>query len=138
MQDLIDKQLGRILLGIAIVWSIVIASMNMSEEVTFPGEIQKSAAKDIQVELDVTTLATASPEQYFPTQDPKELRGSGKFPFVPPVKVFEFTPVSLSVPLTGLEPPPQVLPSPGPALEGTAGLPRWGEEFKPLQAPESE
>ena len=49
-----------------------------------------------------------------------------------------FEPIDLDVPPAGLLRPPQILPNPGPALEGTHELPRWGDELPPLAVPEEE
>ena len=138
MMDLLDKQLGRIFFGIAVFLTAAMVSMNLGGAIQFEGDAKKRSTKSIQVVLKTSDQATDTPEVFFPEQDPKSFRGSGRFPFIPPVKTFEFKPVDLAVPTTGLVAPPQVLPSPGPSLEGTASLPRWGKEFPPLEDSESE
>lgn len=138
MVELIEQQLGRILLGVAVVWTVTAAWINNVPQVEFPEEKKVKDEKAVQVELDETTLKTANPEIFFPDRGAEDYRGRAWFPFVPPVKTFIFEPVELKVPTTDLMRPPQLLPSPGPSLEGTHGLPRWGEEFPALKPPETD
>ena len=135
MIDFLDAQLGRIFLVLAIAWSVAAALLNPPVGVSFPEQAQVPQAGEVMVKLDPKKLATASPEIHFPDRTPQEYRGREHPIFVPEKRKFEFQPVDLTVPQANVPRAPQVLPSPGPALEGTEKLPRWGEELPPLTPP---
>ena len=52
---------------------------------------------------------------------------------VPPKLLKEFIPVDLEIPPAGILRPAQLLPDPGPSLEGTDRLPRFGDEMPPVK-----
>ena len=135
--DLINEQLGRILLVLAIAWAISAGWLNRPVKTVFPNKIKNK--ENVQVGLQEDSLKTANPEVFYAAEGLDEAyRGPDRYPFVPPVVVFVFQSVPLKVPTATLMPPPMVLPSPGPMLEGTDGLPRWGDEFPPMVPPADE
>jgi len=132
IKDLIDSMLGKILMGAAIAWAVVAAVSNSAQKASFPDEAKVTNAEKVQVALDLKSLATASPEFHFPVKDAAFYSGSGRYVFVKPVRKKEFVPVELDIPVPNLTRPPQLLPNPGPSLEGAGKLPRWGDELPAL------
>jgi hypothetical protein len=57
------------------------------------------------------------------------LTSSTRCVFEPEKQVTVFQPIELDIPTPGVKRPAQLLPEPGPSLEGTEKLPRWGDEF---------
>jgi len=127
--DFINAQLGRILLVLAIVLTLASASYNGPR--VLPEVDQKSLERPVLVALDKSTLGVASSEQYFAKGPGSNYEGTREV-FVRPKLVKEFVPVLLELPPAGIARAPQVLPEPGPSLEGSVKLPRYGEEFPPL------
>lgn len=136
MLRLIDEQLGRILLGLAVLVAVGAACLNPRKEL--PKVSEDSHRRAVQVPLDRNTLTAGSKEVFFLPDDGKGWAGTERPSFVQPIKVKEFTPVDLPLPPSAVMRPPQILPEPGPALEGTQKLPRYGEEFPPIGAPNAE
>ncbi|MCW8130949.1 MAG: hypothetical protein KIS92_11405 [Planctomycetota bacterium] len=135
MLDLIDEQLGRLLFVAALGFSVAVAVVGGSTEARFPDEETVKDHAAVQVPLAAEQLLPA--ETYFPEQDAAYYRGSDTFVFVKPKEVKQYEAIDLDVPPAAVMRPPGVLPSPGPSLEGTEGLPRWGEEL-PAPLPSGE
>jgi len=133
MLDLIDEQLGRLLLVAAISCAAAMAVLGGSTDAVFPDEQNVKDPAALQVELTAGQLAPV--ETYFPDKEVAHYQGSNRFVFVQPKITKQYEAVDLEVPPAQVMRAPGVLPSPGPALEGTVGLPRWGEELPPAQPP---
>ena len=129
--QLLDEQFGRILLAVALVWAVLFSSQNgplVLEPIS-----QKDLVREVQVTLNAAKLPAAVKEPYFMTPSPAYGGSTDHFIFVPEKKLVEFKSVSLDVPTSNVLPPPQLLPEPGPMLESTVKLPRYGDEFPPLK-----
>lgn len=133
MLDLIDEQLGRLLLIAAIGFTVAVGVVGGSTAAHFPDEETVKDASAVQVPLAAEQLLPV--ETYFPEQDAAFYRGSENFVFVKPKEVKQYEAIDLEVPPAAVMRPPGVLPNPGPSLEGTEGLPRWGEELAPPAMP---
>lgn len=129
MLRLIDEQLGRILLAIAVFGAGAAAWTNQPRRFE---EIPKNK-RSVQVELDKSALTATANEVFFLADDGTQY-SAGKRVFLQAKVVKPYEPVELGLPPAGVMRPPQVLPEPGPALEGTAKLPRFGDEFSPVGA----
>jgi hypothetical protein len=127
---IVNEQFGRILLAIAVMLTIVLWSQNGSLDL--PPVPTQDLNRQVMVELDKNTLPTASQEKFFVLGSGSDYAGGSRFIFVAEKKIIEFQPVELDVPAANVLPPPQLLPEPGPSLEGTAKLPRFGDEFPPV------
>jgi hypothetical protein len=127
MLRLIDEQLGRILLVIAVLGAVVAAWTNQARRFE---EIPKNT-RSVQVELDKSALTATANEVFFLADDGTQY-SAGKPIFQYPKLVKAYQPVELGLPPADVMRPPQILPEPGPALEGTAKLPRFGDEFPPV------
>ena len=136
MKHFLDENLGRILFVLAILWSLTAALLNRDTGWTFTGEDRSLDRERIQVKLELEKIAAA--EGYFPAHDAAHYLGAKRFVFVPEKKEFKFKAVDLDIPPPLVMRPPMVLPDPGPALEGTHDLPRWGEGLPALVAPAPE
>lgn len=126
---LIDQQLGRILFGVAV--AIAVAVNVMNPPMTVEPEPESSLRRPVQVKLVKSELATESIETYF-AADGGWTQPADRFVFAEPKVAFVFQPVDLDVPPASIGRAPQVLPEPGPSLEGASGLPRFGDEFAPI------
>ncbi|MCZ7646524.1 MAG: hypothetical protein M5U26_14770 [Planctomycetota bacterium] len=135
LKELLDAQLGRILLVASIAWFAAAVALNPVVRTDRSGEERIKDRENVTVPLDESTLATAAVESYFP-REKTEAYEEGQIVWVPEKKKFEYKPVTLEVPVAGLMRPPMVLPSPGPSLQGSQALPRWGEEFPPILPPD--
>lgn len=124
----INEQLGRILLVVAIVVTIVTIGMNPSPSV----EAMPDVKREVVVELNRAALAALSKETYFVPES--TLTASTRCVFEPEKQVVVFQPIELDIPTPGVKRPAQLLPEPGPSLEGTEKLPRWGDEFPKVKA----
>ncbi len=133
MKDLLEEHLGRILLALALAWAGAAAFWGQIPPFEFTGEREISDAEKVQVKIALEKSAAA--ETFFPERTSAEYREPAPTVFVPEKKVIEYRPVELTIPPASVSRPPQLLPSPGPALEGTSSLPRWGDEFSPLVPP---
>ncbi|MBI3828550.1 MAG: hypothetical protein HY291_03485 [Planctomycetes bacterium] len=127
--DLIEEQLGRILLVAAIAFSAAMAVLGGSTEAKFETEETVKDAGAVQVQLTAEQLLPV--EVYYPDKDANAYMGSTRYVWIPPKVVKQYEAVDLEVPPAAVMPAPGVLPNPGPSLEGTVGLPRWGEELAP-------
>ena len=123
----INEQLGRILLGVAAVLTLLLWSQNSA--LTLAAIPETDLNRKVLVELDKNALPTASPEKYFAAGTAADAAGVARCIFVAEKKITPFEPVDLEVPTAAVMAPPQLLPEPGPALEGTDKLPRFGDEF---------
>lgn len=123
----VDQQLGRILLALAVVVAIAVNTFNHAPVVE--PESDERLARPVQVKLVESELATASNEIYFAAESPVWTAPLDTFVFIPPKTSFVFQPVDLDVPPGSIGRAPQILPEPGPSLEGAAKLPRFGDEF---------
>jgi hypothetical protein len=124
MLKLLNDQFGRILLAAAIVAAVVAAYLNRAA----PLPPLQDPQGQVRVKLDESLLIANNNEVFFPQGDAAAY-ALGKYVFAPPVVVRQFESVDLDLPPAGVMRPPQVLPDPGPALEGTGRLPRYGDEF---------
>jgi hypothetical protein len=134
--NFVNTQLGRILLGLALVTVVLYAGANGPK--LMPEKDQKALDRPILVELDKSALATASSEIYFVEGPRDKYAGSERGVFVQEKKVKVFTPVLLELPPASIDRASQVLPEPGPSLEGSVKLPRYGEEFPAIVSPKNE
>jgi len=125
---IIDQQLGRILLVVAI--AIAIAVNVSNPPLTVEPEPSERLNRPVQVKLLKSELATASAEVFFLKEIPAQ--PSDRFVFAEPKTTFVFQPVDLDVPPANIGRAPQILPEPGPMLEGAVNLPRFGDEFTPV------
>jgi len=125
---IIDQQLGRILLVVAI--AIAIAVNVSNPPLTVEPEPSDRLSRPVQVKLLKSELATASAEVFFLKEVPPQ--PLDRFVFAEPKTAFVFQPVDLDIPPASIGRAPQILPDPGPTLEGAAGLPRFGDEFTPV------
>jgi len=129
--QLLDEQFGRILLAVALVWAVLATTQN--GPLTLEPISQKDLTREVQVSLNAAKLPAAIKEQYFMLPNGAYAGPIDHFIFVPEKKLVEFKSVSLDVPTSNVMPPPQLLPEPGPMLESTVKLPRYGDEFPPLK-----
>jgi len=125
---IIDQQLGRILLVVAI--AIAIAVNVSNPPLTVEPEPSERLNRPVQVKLLKSELATASAEVFFLKDVPAQ--PSDRFVFAEPKTTFVFQPVDLDIPPATVGRAPQVLPEPGPTLDGAINLPRFGDEFAPV------
>lgn len=133
----VSEQLGRILLGVAILWALAGIALNRS---IAPG-IQDQVVQDYQrrVQVDFKPEELAPHEDLFISQPAEAYRGTAHEAFGPIArrekpKAFE----GLQLPEVTRVPvalPPMLLPVPGPSLQGAEKLPRWGEELPPVYIP---
>jgi len=128
--SIVNEQFGRILLAVTIAWVIAVTAQNRPPELA--PILQADKDRSVQVLLDMARLPTAIKEQYFMPVS-TGYTGDERCIFVPEIKLAEFKPVRLDVPSSNVQPPPQLLPEPGPLLESTSKLPRFGDEFPPLK-----
>jgi hypothetical protein len=127
---IINEQFGRILLGLSLLGTILLWSQNGS--LNLPEITEQDKRRQVMVELDKNALPTASPEKFFAAGNGAEAAGGTRYIFVAEKKLIPFQPVELDVPPASVAPPAQLLPEPGPTLEGTAKLPRFGDELPPV------
>ncbi|HEY3321144.1 MAG TPA: hypothetical protein VGP72_11810 [Planctomycetota bacterium] len=119
--NLINEQLGRILLGLAVVAAVFLVTSNPAAKTYSVGGTERP----VQVKLDQAALTALSTESYF-----AEAPVISKRTIIekdPEVRKFE--PVDLDLPPANVRRPAQLLPEPGPSLEGSDKLPRFGDEF---------
>ncbi|MGD0091151.1 MAG: hypothetical protein ABSE73_14635 [Planctomycetota bacterium] len=130
MVRMIDEQLGRVLLVVALLAVVVAAGLNPRQERPKVSEDRRP----VQVPLDKASLTANSSEVFYIADNGNQFT-AGVCIFVKPAKVIVYEPVPLSLPSGSVMRPPQILPDPGPALEGTIKLPRYGDEFPPVAPP---
>src|SRR4051812_23114375 len=123
----INDQLGRILLVLAIAASVAGIVFNPAQKLDpVPDNLVK---RDVTVELNKSALAALSSETFF-ANEPAAVTNT---PFEPEKHIIVFQPIELDIPSAGVKKPAQLLPEPGPSLEGSEKLPRWGDEFPKIK-----
>ncbi len=132
MKEWIDEHLGYLLFGLALVWTLLAMVCNRATLATFPDEAKVTEERAVQVPLDLAELASARNELFFPPKTAQEYIGGTRCVFVEEIRKIEFVPVELAIPPAFVMRPPQLLPDPGPSLEGADALPRWGDELPPV------
>lgn len=130
--DFFDERIGQVLLGLALVWGGLCLYANRYEPL--PAQITDVPKLDVYVDLEQKALSKASAETYFVSGPADNYVAGGRFVFVPETIVKQFVPVELDTPPLSVKRPPQLLPDPGPSLEGADKLPRFGDEFPPPSA----
>jgi len=129
MQELLDEQLGRLLLLAAAFFGVAITFAGGKSTPLFEGDAEVKDAEQLQVEL--AAEQQAPKEIYFAVGDADTYRGASRHVFVKPKVTKQYEAVELSVPPAAVMRPPGLVTSPGPNLEGTTALPRWGAELPP-------
>jgi len=129
---LINAQFGKILLVLAVIISGFAISTNPDPQIELMTE--SKAKRPVMVELDKTALAALSSETFYATEP---VLANARYVFEPEKTVVVFQPVELDIPPAGIKRAPQLLPEPGPSLEGTDSLPRFGDEFQKVKAAET-
>jgi hypothetical protein len=133
----LSEQLGRILLGVAILWALAGMVLNRS----IPPGIRDDPVQDYKrrVQVDFRPEELAPHEDLFISQPAETYRGTAREAFGPIArrekpKAYEGLqlPDVTHVPVAA---PPMLLPAPGPSLQGADKLPRWGEELPPVYIP---
>src|SRR5690242_12462973 len=117
----INDQLGRIMLVLAVVVTIASSAMHAPREL--PPVDPQSLTRPVLVVLDKDALIVASSETFYAEGPGSKYLGPERGLFVQEKKVKEFQPVLLELPPASIMRGPQVLPEPGPSLEGTHKLP---------------
>jgi len=130
MLRLIDEQLGRILLGLAVLVAVGAACLNPRQEL--PKVSEELHRRSVLVPLDNKSLTANSKEVFFMPDDGAQYAGPDRYILVKKIEVKQFSAVDLPLPPAAVMRSPQLLPEPGPALEGTQKLPRFGDEFPPV------
>jgi hypothetical protein len=138
MKRFVQEQLGKFLLGVALIWVGAAYTFFPSRPTVFPDEAQfADYQKRVRVEYAPGELAPD--EIFFPVLQADEYTHEDLEKWVrkrAPEVIF--TGVELPE-VTGarIQPAPQLLPDPGPSLKGADQLKRWGEELPPLKVPAS-
>ena len=127
---MVHEQFGRILLALAVVLTMVLWSQNGSLDLA--PVAQQDLNRQVLVDLDKNALPTASQEKFYASGTGSDYAGGQRYIFVAEKKLIPFQPVELDVPSANVTQPAQILPEPGPTLEGSAKLPRFGDEFPPV------
>jgi hypothetical protein len=129
--DFLDAHLGKILLLVALGWAGWCIYAN--RYTPMPSELTSPAPRQVYVVLDAAVIAQSGDEKYF-AEGPAA--NYAKLPNVmaQEVKIRKYVPIDLDVPPLTVKRPAQILPEPGPSLEGSDKLPRFGEEFTPPSA----
>lgn len=130
--EFLDAQLGRVLLVLALVWTGWSLSSNWARPL--PKELTEAKVQPVEVELDTSAKLQDDKEVYFVSGGPDPYIAARLFVFVPEKVITQFRPVELDIPTVSVKRPPQLLPDPGPSLEGAEKLPRFGDEFAPPSA----
>ena len=130
--NFVNEQFGRLLLAAAVLITGGLITANPPQPVEPIGD--HKLKRPVLVELDKAQIAGLSNEQYFVTEAPAV---TTRCVFEPEKTVFVFQPVDLDIPSASVKRPAQLLPEPGPALEGSEKLPRFGDEFPKIKLTES-
>jgi len=126
--EVLDAQLGRVLLVIALLWAGWCVYAN--RERPLPAELTDVKPLPVMVELDARAKSQDISEAYYVVDEPAKYTVLTHV-FREAIIVKTFTPVELDIPQLTVKRPPQLLPEPGPSLEGADKLPRFGDEFAP-------
>ncbi|HLX62405.1 MAG TPA: hypothetical protein VKX17_14100 [Planctomycetota bacterium] len=129
MLDFLDAQLGKILLVLALVWAGLGLWVNWYTPL--PKELTEIEIRPVYVELDSKAKAQGVSESFYLTNNELARFAVVTHVYRSEVLVKQFVPVDLDVPPVTVRRPPQLLPEPGPSLEGAAKLPLFGDEFAP-------
>lgn len=135
MQALLSKYLGKLFLALALLWagSVFLLFPVREPDLKDTDELKGYAAR-VQVRFEPVDVAP--PGTLFPELDADKYRGPTRFVFVKElVKEKEYQPVELAIPTPVVPRSPRMLPLPGPSLQGSDKLPRWGDEWPPVKAP---
>ncbi len=130
--ELIDAELGKVLLVIALLWAGWTVYANWYQPL--PENLVKVETRPVYVEMDPKAKSQDLSEVYYVAGESAPYIVPGIFVFVPEVITKQFSPVELDIPQLTVKRPPQLLPEPGPSLEGADKLPRFGDEFPPPSA----
>lgn len=130
--EILDVHLGKVFLALALLWAGLTLVANRPEKL--PATLTDVPPREVYVGLDHKAMSKASSETYYVAGPAENYVASGRFVFVPEVITKVFVPVELDTPPLSVRRSPQLLPDPGPSLEGADKLPRFGEEF-PAMAP---
>jgi hypothetical protein len=128
--QMLSDQIGKILLVLAVV--IAGAGIYLNPPQSIDEVPQSLLNRPVQVELDKTSLAALGNETFFTQDDGSQYAGVQRAVWVKEKISIVFQPVELDIPPANIMRPPQLLPEPGPSLEGSHKLPRFGDEFAPI------
>ena len=130
--EFLDAQLGRVLLVVALAWTGWSVYANWYQPL--PKELTEAKIKPVYVEVDTNAKLQDDKEVYYVSGGPDPYIVPGLFVFVSEKVVKQYNPVDLDIPPVSVKRPPQILPDPGPSLEGADKLPKFGDEFAPPSA----
>jgi len=119
--------LGKVFLLLALAWTGWTLWSNWYKPL--PKELVEAEHRDVYVERDSKAISQASTENYY-LGDMAPFAAATHV-IIPEKFVKQFVPVELDIPPVTVKRPPQLLPEPGPSLEGAEKLPRFGDEFAP-------
>jgi hypothetical protein len=134
MARILNEQAGKLLLALALVWLCVSPVLFPTRSISLEKEDEvKDYARKVQVAFNPQALAPR--EAVYP--DRNEYRGTAGLVWsAPEQKITPFTGLELPpVTRASVMPPPQLLPVPGPSLQGADKFPRWGQELPPITPP---
>jgi len=127
--DFLSQQFGRVLLVVALAWAGTAIYLN--RHVPLEPIPETALKRPVTVELKAEALSPVAAEAYF-LAGPGTQYAFERFVFAEPLKVQVFEPIALELPPTQIMRPAQLLPDPGPTLEGSHKLPRFGDELPPV------
>jgi len=127
----INAQLGRILLLIAVAWT-VLCLLYGNKASSAPAHSDNVG--DVHVEYDKSEHDWQTDESFFASKPEDYYAGNERCIFVPEKKIREFESVELDIPPAPVMRPPQILPDPGPSLEGSHKLPRFNDMWPATKA----
>jgi hypothetical protein len=130
MLHLLNQQLGRILLVLAL--GLAGAAIYFNPPQKLEEVSQSDASRPVRVTLDQGALKALGDEVFFTQDDDTHFMGVTRAVWVKEKTILVFQPVDLEIPPASVMRPPQLLPEPGPSLEGASKLPRFGDEFAPI------
>ena len=138
MKRLIEEQIGRLLLVLAVVWIGMAWGLFPARSASFEEEVELADYRE-QVRVEYAPGQLAPAEVFFPAESADAYRRPEMAKWVRKkvkAKEFEGVPELPEVTRAKIIPAPQLLPDPGPSLKGSDKLPRWGQGLPPLQVPE--
>lgn len=130
--EFLDAQVGRVLLAVALLWTGWSLASNWNRPL--PKELTDAKRQPVYVKLDTSAKLQDDKEEYYVSGGTDPYTVAGLFVFVSEKVLVQFRPVELGIPPVSVKRPPQLLPDPGPSLEGAEKLPRFGDEFAPPSA----
>jgi hypothetical protein len=135
----LKEQMGRILLAVAVAGTAASIAMNRWDE---PAEVsQQELNRPVLVEYKKDASLKLMAEVFFfadPGKENQSFWNDELAWFEHEKTIRPFDGVELELPPASVMRAPQALPEPGPALEGTHKLPRYGDELPPLAVPQPE